>query len=94
MCQLLLLRSSSGLYIEFNFSNLNFLTSTEGDDKCDRCAQSPADLTHMFWSCPKLISFWSFYFEIISKSNWVEVLPGVGIAIYGVPKSAKSFISR
>ncbi len=28
------------------------------DPSCDRCGQVPASLAHMFWSCPKLSSYW------------------------------------
>lgn len=66
----------------------------EIEDKCDCCAQSPADPAHMFWSCPKLISFWSFYFEILSEVIGVELPPDAGIAIFGVPDTAESFTSK
>ena len=36
------------------------------EDKCDRCALSPANHTHMFWSCPKLVGYWIKIFEILS----------------------------
>ncbi len=66
----------------------------EADDKCDRCAQSPANVTHLFWSCNELMSFRSSLFEIISKVIGMEVLPGAGIAVFGVLDSVKHCTSK
>ena len=38
------------------------------DPLCDRCKQTPATSYHMFWSCPKLVPFWSSFFEVISNA--------------------------
>ena len=34
-------------------------------DTCNRCNQSPTDLMHMFWLCPKLTDFWSKIFDTL-----------------------------
>lgn len=31
-------------------------------DSCNRCKQSPADLIHMLWECPKLFNTWTKIF--------------------------------
>lgn len=37
------------------------------DDKCDRCALTPANHNHMFWSCSKPAQYWTKIFEILSE---------------------------
>ncbi len=37
------------------------------DPSCDRCGQVPALLAHMFWSCPKLSSYWKNVFLTFSR---------------------------
>ena len=37
-------------------------------DACNRCKQSPADLIHMFWTCPHLSEFWTSIFT--SFNSW------------------------
>ena len=54
-------------------------------DCCDRCSQSPGNLSHMFWSCPKLIQFWKFFFEAISEILGKTIAPCPHIAIFGIP---------
>ncbi|CAB1346766.1 unnamed protein product, partial [Coregonus sp. 'balchen'] len=53
------------------------------DDKCDRYAQSPANLTHMFWSCSKLISFWTSIFETLSQVLPIQLQPSPHVTIFG-----------
>ncbi len=35
---------------------------------CNRCKQSPADHIHMFWSCPRLMDYWSDIFRTLSQA--------------------------
>ena len=37
-------------------------------DACNRCKQSPANHTHMFWSCPSLNAFWSSIFKTLEQA--------------------------
>ena len=62
-------------------------------DSCTRCHHSPADHTHTFFSCPKLYSFWTSFFNTISEVLGVSVLPSPLIAIFGVSPAA-SKLSR
>ena len=39
-------------------------------DACNRCNQCPADLIHMFWSCPKLADFWSTIFNTLHMVSY------------------------
>ncbi|KAF3840339.1 hypothetical protein F7725_019056, partial [Dissostichus mawsoni] len=55
------------------------------DDRCDRCSQAPCDLTHMFWLCPKLSSFWQSFFECISEIVGLKISPSPHVAIFGRP---------
>ncbi|KAF3840392.1 hypothetical protein F7725_019109, partial [Dissostichus mawsoni] len=38
-------------------------------DICDKCQASPCNLSHMFFSCPLVFSFWQKFFEDISKNT-------------------------
>lgn len=37
-------------------------------DSCNRCHQSPADHSHMFWFWPRLATFWSEIFITLSRA--------------------------
>lgn len=52
---------------------------------CDRCSFSPADLTHMLWSCPSLNNYWTLIFKSISEALGVALLPCSSIGIFGTP---------
>lgn len=54
-------------------------------DIFNRCNQSPADLMHMFWSCPKLIDFWSKIFDTLHKAYNVGADPHPFTALFGIP---------
>lgn len=54
------------------------------DPTCFRCCQAPATLYHMFWACPKLIQFWSLFFDTFSYICDREISPAPEIAIFGV----------
>ena len=56
----------------------------EVDPTCSRCLQAPATLSHMFWSCPKLGTFWSSIFETFSLICDKEISPDPVTAIFGV----------
>lgn len=51
---------------------------------CDRCHNAPANLTHMFWSCPGLAPYWSVIFETLSKALNIDLQPSAVAAIFGV----------
>jgi len=59
------------------------------EDKCDRCTLSPANLTHMFWTCPKLYTFWTTIFEILSEVLSIDLEPSPQTAIFGVPPNTE-----
>ena len=44
-------------------------------DACNRCGQSPADLVHMFWACPRLSEFWTDIFKSFKDIAGVDVPP-------------------
>lgn len=54
------------------------------DPTCDRCRQDPATLLHMFWTCPKLYTFWKTIFETFTKIFGKAVEPSPLIALFGV----------
>lgn len=64
------------------------------EDKCDRCALSPANLTHMFWSCPRLEFFWTTIFEMLSEAFSVRLEPSPQIAIFGVPQNFRLLTTK
>lgn len=51
---------------------------------CDRCSQTPCNLTHMFWACPKLTNYWQAFFKAISDILGIPVDPSPLIAIFAV----------
>lgn len=53
-------------------------------DSCNRCKQSPADHTHMFWSCPGLATFWSEIFQTLNTAYNTTVVPEPLLALFGV----------
>ena len=53
-------------------------------DACNRCKQSPADYIHMFWSCPKLTTFWSAIFDSFGEVLGVPVDPDPLTALFGI----------
>lgn len=50
---------------------------------CDKCKQQTGTLTHQFWSCSKLTSFWSLIFDYISKAFHKTITPDPLLAIFG-----------
>lgn len=54
------------------------------DSTCDRCRQQPASVLHMFWTCPKLGSFWKSIFETMSKICGIPITACPFMAIFGV----------
>ncbi len=51
---------------------------------CNRCKQSPANHLHMFWTCPKLVTFWSYVFETLKKALNINIVPDPFLALFGV----------
>lgn len=60
----------------------------ETDDSCIRCSFSPANHTHTFFSCPKLVSYWASFFDFMSRALHVSLSPCPLIAIFGVSHSS------
>lgn len=57
----------------------------EVEDKCEKCHGSPCHLSHMFYLCPDLKTFWEGYFSIMSTILGVNLQPCPLIAIFGIP---------
>ena len=53
------------------------------DPLCCRCKQTRATSYHMFWSCPKLVPFWSSFFEVISNVYACNISPSPLVAVFG-----------
>lgn len=64
---------------------------TDIDPTCDRCRQAPATLLHMFWSCPRLYSFWHSIFEAFSGICGKTVHPSPLISLFGVAPVSSLF---
>lgn len=47
----------------------------ELEDRCEKCQGSPCHLSHMFFLCPGLKSFWTSYFSILSAVLGVNLHP-------------------
>ena len=78
--------------VHFSKARLSQIYSTV-IDICDKCQASPCNLSHMFFSCPLVFSFWQKFFEDISKilSLTVKVCPH--IAIFGCPEDYNRYNS-
>ncbi|KAF3835725.1 hypothetical protein F7725_028283 [Dissostichus mawsoni] len=55
---------------------------------------SPANHTHVFFSSPKLGSFWSSFYDTLSKAFNKPVVPSPSISIVGVPEEFSSFTNK
>lgn len=60
----------------------------EVEDTCDKCHGSPCHLSHMFFLCPELNSFWTGYFSIMSTVLGVNLQACPLIAIFGIPDAS------
>ena len=54
------------------------------DPNCDKCHQNPANLSHMFWSCPALGAFWTSIFHSLSAITSTPIQPCPLTALFGV----------
>ena len=54
------------------------------DPICDRCRQTPATLSHMFWFCSKLDNFWQSIFKTFSDVLQIPIEPSAITAIFGI----------
>lgn len=52
-------------------------------DRCECCNSKPADMAHMFWTCPKLRDIWSSVCKTLNGAFDTEVKPS-DMAIFGV----------
>ena len=50
---------------------------------CNKCNSQPGTLTHQFWSCPNLHSYWSSIFDFYSKAFNTSWDPDPLVAILG-----------
>lgn len=64
------------------------------DPICVRCSLAPATLLHMFWTCPRLHSFWQNIFGTFSKMCGKTVEPSPYIALFGVAPMDSPFLLR
>lgn len=54
------------------------------EDRCERCNSPAAGMTHTFWSCSKLVEFWSGVCETLNDAFGTNVQPTAELAIFGV----------
>ena len=68
-------------------------------DAYGRCDYSPANHVHMFWSCVKLGSFWSYIFDTLSRAYGYVIAPNSLSAVFGIapltgaPKNLKQALA-
>ena len=53
-------------------------------DTCNRCHMRPANMTHIFWSCPHLQDYWSVIFKHLAEALNMKLTPSAETAIFGV----------
>lgn len=71
--------------LHYSKAKLSRFYPDKHNDQCERCSQAPCNLAHMFWSCPRLTSFWESFFNTISKILKIDIHPSPHIAIFGRP---------
>lgn len=54
------------------------------DPTCDRCKITSGSYFHTFWSCSKLITFWTHIFKILSGTFRLPLDPCPMMALFGV----------
>lgn len=54
--------------LHYSKAKLSRIFPDKYDDRCARCTQAPCNLTHMYWSCPKLFNFWKLFFDYLKDS--------------------------
>lgn len=59
--------------------------------ECNRCNSSPANMTHMFWSCPRLHEYWANIFHHVSKFLNFTLIPSVEIGVFGIIPNHENF---
>ena len=69
--------------LHYSNSKLSKMYSTVADS-CNRCHNSPADLTHMFWSCPHLTTYWNKVLKVLADSLSLNLTPNAWMCIFGV----------
>ena len=69
--------------LHYSNSKLSKIYSTVADS-CNRCHNSPADLTHMFWSCPHLTTYWNKVLKVLADSLSLNLTPNAWMCIFGV----------
>ena len=63
------------------------------DPSCPHCKGQPADYVHMFWSCPKLTTFWVNIFGACSKMLQRVITPNPVCALFGFTPENRSLIA-
>ena len=71
--------------LHYSRAKLSKLYPDKFDEKCSSCSQTPCNLTHTFWACPKLSDFWHLIFKTISDILGITLIPTPHIAIFGKP---------
>lgn len=64
------------------------------DNRCDRCNNTPADLSHMFYFCPKLNNFWTSVFKTMSDILGKDLQPSTLISLFGTPEDHTTLTSK
>ncbi len=64
------------------------------NDTCDRCGQDQADLSHMYWSCPRRREFLTSVFETLNKAFDLDLQPSPITAIFGVQGNGDLLMPR
>lgn len=54
------------------------------DSNCVKCSLGPANLIHMFWTCPALSQFWKSVFDSLSAITSALIEPSPLTALFGV----------
>lgn len=61
---------------------------------CDRCRGAEGSLSHLFWSCPQLYTFWCEIFKWFSKVYGLDIAPDPELALLGCSETALRYSSE
>lgn len=60
------------------------LRSVSPCDRCGRCGQAPASLSHTFWNCPNIIPYWTKIIDTLSEILKVRLPLDPVMSLFGV----------
>ena len=61
---------------------------------CDRCGTAEGSLSHLFWQCPIITTFWGDIFNWFSRQMEIVIQPDCCLAIFGCSDETRALPSH